>query len=158
MSFSFSRKRLESMLGESIKGIAATAASFIKTEDIALIVANSDRIREKRLAPSGVRSEPADTDWIDLSRETLNEALSAYLRNKNLIANIKKMNNIDSPINIYVLENEKLKMVMTSDEVLLTDAAYLIRPEAREALLSLSPRATAIYKDKDGTWISAYSP
>jgi putative nucleotidyltransferase with HDIG domain len=162
VSFGFSKRRLAAMLGDSIKGIAATAASFIKSEDILLITRNSGIIKDKRLT-AFYRNLYEDTHAnaalkVEPSEEMLAaEAVALYMHNKNLLSGIKKMNNIDSPINIYIPQDSKLKMVMTSD-VLLTDAVYTLRPEAEAALSSLSPRATRIYRDKDGTWISAYSP
>jgi hypothetical protein len=49
LSLDFSKRRLASMLSDSIKGIAATTASFINAEDILLIMIYSDGIRERYL-------------------------------------------------------------------------------------------------------------
>ena len=52
LSFSFSRMRLTSMISDSIRGVAATTASFIKTDDILLIRLYSDGIRERYMSTS----------------------------------------------------------------------------------------------------------
>src|SRR3989338_11442743 len=54
LSFDFSKRRLVFMISESIRGIAATTASFIKPEDILLIVFYSDKIKERYMSVSSM--------------------------------------------------------------------------------------------------------
>ncbi|MBI5144330.1 MAG: HD-GYP domain-containing protein [Candidatus Omnitrophica bacterium] len=162
LSFNFSKNRLVSMLGESIKGIAATTASFIKADDIILILYKVEDLKIKRLAAtspafSRIYEKRADSE-ISAKDEMLSQAILSYDKYVELLSNIKKMNKIESPINVYVKDGNRLKLVLTSDAVMLIGAEYAIRPEASLALTTDSPQATGLYKDKDGTWISAYAP
>lgn len=161
LSSDFSKRRLTSMLSGSIRGIAGTTASFIKPEDILLILLYSDRIKERYMSVSsatlshlydkmGEEKEP--------SGDRLNEAIGLYIKYKDLLTNIKKMNNIDSPINIYTVEKNSFRMVLTTENILLMGPVYDLRPEAKKAISENMPRSTGIYRDKDGIWISAYAP
>jgi len=162
LSFEFSKRRLVSMLGDSIKGIAGTIASSVKQQDLSIILANSAQIRERYLAASSpsyshlyekrsdVQSGPQD--------QALEDATRIYARYTNLLLSIKTVNKIESPINIYVPDKNRLRILLTSDPVLLMGAFYAIRPEAESAISIGLPQATDIYSDKDGMWISAYAP
>ncbi len=162
LSSDFSKRRLSSMLSESIRGIAGTTASFIKPEDILLILLYSDRIKERYMATSSATLshlyDKMGEDKRSVSDDRLNEAIGAYIKYRDLLTNIKKMNNIDTPINIYAAENNALRMVLTTENVLLIGAGYNLRPEASKAISANMPQSTGIYRDKDGTWISAYAP
>ncbi len=168
LSFDFSRARLATMLGESIQGIAATTANFIRAEDVFLIKRHTEEIQKRYLAAqdrtysyvyektseaaSNVRGgTPADEDAV-------HQAIISYSKYVDLLSNIKIMNKIDSPINVYVRDRNRLTLVITSDSVLLTGARYHMRPEAEQALVHNAPQSTGIYRDKDGVWISAYAP
>jgi putative nucleotidyltransferase with HDIG domain len=161
LSFDFSRRRLATMLGESIRGIAGTTANFIRAEDVLLILKNSGKIRERYMAAkdltySHVYEKTAEAE--EANDDVLHQAILSYSKYADILANIKLMNKIDSPINVYVRNGNRLKLILTSDSVLLTGAEYVMRPEAREAFMRGSPQSTGIYKDKDGTWISSYAP
>ena len=161
LSLDFSKRRLTSMLSDSIKGIAATTASFIKAEDILLIMLYSDSIRERHLSTSSAELshiyEKLDNGK-DKAGSRLIEAMGVYMKYKDLLNNIKRMNNIETPISIYVAEDKNLRMVLTSDNVFLMGAIYSMKSEAAVALSTGLPQSTGIYHDKDGTWISAYAP
>ena len=162
LSLDFSKRRLTSMLSDSIKGIAGTTASFINAEDILLIMLYSDGIRERYLSTSSAQLshiyEKLDDGKDKISGGRLNEAIGVYVKYKDLLENIKRMNNIKTPISIYVAEKNGLRMVLTTDNVFLTGAVYGMKPEASAALSTGLPQSTGIYRDKDGTWISAYAP
>jgi putative nucleotidyltransferase with HDIG domain len=162
LSLDFSKRRLTSMLSDSIKGIAATTASFINPEDILLIMLYSEGIRERYLSASSATLshiyEKLDDGKNKASGDRLNEAIGVYVKYKDMLDKIKRMNNIDAPINIYVCEKNGMRMVLTTDNVFLTGAIYGMKPEAAAALSTGFAQSTGIYRDKDGVWISAYAP
>ena len=162
LSSDFSKRRLTSMLSESIRGIAGTTASFIKPEDILLISLCSDRIKEQyELTSSATFShlyEKMGEGKEKTSGNRLNEAMGLYVKYKDLLTKIKKMNNIDAPVNIYAIQNNDLRMVLTTEGVSLIGASYNPRPEALMAISTGVPQSTGIYRDKDNMWISAYAP
>lgn len=162
LSLDFSKRRLVSMLSDSIKGVAGTTASFIKAEDILLIMLYSDGIRERYLSASSPTLshiyEKMDDGKDKRSGDRLNEAIGVYVEYKDLLGNIKRMNNIDTPINVYVAEENGLRMILTTDNIFLAGAVYNMKPEAAAALSTGLPQSTGIYRDKDGVWISAYAP
>lgn len=162
LSANFSSRRLTSMLSDSIRGIAGTTASFIKPEDMLLILLNCDGIKNRYMSSSSATFshiyEKMEEARPGAAGDRLSEAIGAYVRYKDLLANIKRQNNIDSPINIYATEDGGLRMILTTEDVLLTGAVYNLRPEAMRAILDNTPQSTGIYRDKDGTWISAYAP
>ncbi|MDP2928719.1 MAG: HD domain-containing protein [Candidatus Omnitrophota bacterium] len=162
LSSDFSKRRLTSMLSESIRGIAGTTASFIKPEDILLILLYSDRIKERYMLTSSATFshlyEKMEGDKEKIPGDRLNEAMGLYVKYKDLLTKIKKMNNIDAPLNIYVIENNSPRMALSTEGVSLTGTNYNLRPEALGAISTDAPRSTDIYRDKDGTWISAYAP
>jgi len=162
LSFNSSKERLASMLSDSIRGIAATTASFIKPEEILLIRLYSDRIKERYMSASSAALSHIYEKMAEGGREApgdrLNEAIGAYVKYKDLLTNIKRMNNIESPINIYALDKEKLILILTTEDILLTNALYKLRPESRLTLSENRAQSTNIYRDKDGMWISAYAP
>ena len=161
LSLDFSSRRLVSMLSDSIKGIAATTASFINSEDILLIMIYSDGIRERYLSMSSATLshiyEKLDDGKDKGSGNRLNEAIGVYVKYKDMLDKIKRMNNIETPINIYVTEKNGLRMILTTDNVFLMGAVYGMKPEAARALSTGIPQSTGIYRDKDGVWISAYA-
>ena len=161
LSLDFSKRRLTSMLTDSIKGITATTASFINAEDILLIILYSDGIKARYLSTSSASLshiyEKMDETKDKGSGDKLNEAMGVYVKYKDLLNNIKRINNIETPINIYVTERPGLRMVLTTDNVFLTGASYDMKPEAFRALSTGMPQSTGIYRDKDGVWISAYA-
>lgn len=162
LSLDFSKRRLTSMLSDSIKGIAATTASFINAEDILLIMLYSEDIRRRYLSTSSATLshiyEKLEEGPGKAPDNRLNEAMGIYVKYKDLLDNIKRMNNIEVPINIYVAEKSGLRMVLTTDNIFLTGAFYDMKPQAAAALSAGLPRSTGIYRDKDGVWISAYAP
>lgn len=162
LSSDFSKHRLISMLSDSIKGIAATTASFIKAEDMLLIMLYSEGIRDRYLSTSSASlshiyaklNEGKDKNTDD----RLNEAIGVYVKYKDFLNNIRRANNIKTPINIYVAEKNGLRMILTTEDVFLTGAYYGMKPEAAAALATEMPQSTGIYRDKDGVWMSAYAP
>lgn len=162
LSFNFSKARFASMLSDSIKGIAATTASFIKPEDMLLIRLYSDKIREKYMSTSSVTFshiyEKMGEGEQSVAQDRSNEAAAVYTKYKDLLKNIKKMNRIDSPVNIYVADKGGLRLMLTTEDTLPTDAVYSLRPESANALARNSAQSTNVYRDKDGIWISAYAP
>jgi HD-GYP domain-containing protein (c-di-GMP phosphodiesterase class II) len=161
MTFEFSKARLVAMLGGSIKSIASTIASFIDPEDLSLIMSKSEKINERRLATSSAVYSHVYGKQVEMGEIApdpgLEKAINAYLKYTKLLADIKRSNKIDSPLNVYIVDNNRLRHVLTSDPVILTGAFYTMRPEAKEAFSTGMPQCTRIYKDKDGTWISAYA-
>ena len=155
LSFEFSKACIVAMLGDSTKGVAATIASLISPSDISSILSNSERIKEfvvyKRQASMGpapgFSSVPMGGRLADL-----------YQNYTKLLGDIKAMNKIDSPINVYVTSGKNLSLAFSSEQGFLIGADYTMRPEARDAFTNGSTQATGIYKDKDGIWISAYAP
>jgi len=161
LSFEFSKRRLITMLGDSAKGIATALATMIRQDDIALIMANADSLRERYQSTTSKlfyhiyekKSEAKGVGQDDL----VDNVCIVYTRYSKLLQDIKTMNKIDSPINIYAVDKNRLKLVLASEPVLLTGSIYSIRPEAQNALSTELPQSTGIYKDKDGAWISAYA-
>ena len=149
------------MLGDSSKAIAATAANFISADDIALIRKNIAGLKESHLAAASPEFSHV-YEKMDESEKaggaTLNLAIEKYLKYMKLLANVKEVNNISSPINIYVKDKNRLRLILSSDRTLLLDVPYSMRPEAENAFSSNSPQSTKVYKDKDGMWISAFAP
>ncbi len=136
-SFQFSKFRIVTMLGDSIKGISSAIASFTSPEDVSVILQNAEIIK----------------------RDTTSEELkSLYEKYSALLRRIQKINNIDSPINIYVASGHRFLLTVSSEPTFLAGAVYAMRPEARDAIKSGTACATGIYRDKDGVWISAYAP
>ncbi len=162
LSFTFSKERLITMLSDSACGIAATTSGFIKPEDIFLIRLYSDQIKDHYMSSSSltfshVYKKMVGTNGIS-PENRFNDALAAYVGYKDLLTNIKKMNEIDSPINIYIADKEGLHLVLTTENILLTNATYSMRQECERALSEKTAQSTTLYRDKDGTWISAYAP
>ena len=163
-SFQFSKARILMMLGDSIKGIATTIANFVSPEDISFILENSEKLKrdtETGYVPSQEHQLPAAQNpeqKLDVSKPPLAEPKVLYEKYSTLLRNIQVENNIDSPINIYVVSDNRLLTVVTSEPTFLTGTTYAMRPEVRDVIKSGMAEATGIYKDKDGTWISAYAP
>jgi putative nucleotidyltransferase with HDIG domain len=150
------------MLSDSIKGIAATTASFINGEDMLLVKLYSDKIKDRYLSTSSATFshiyEKMEERKDRGSEDRLNEAIGINVKYKDLLNKIRHMNNLEAPISIYIAENSGLRMVLTTDEAFLAGAIYDIKPEIARALNTGQPQATGIYRDKDGIWISAYAP
>ncbi len=162
LSLEFSKNRLVSMLGDSIKGIATTVAVFIQEKDIALIIENLEKIKEKFKADSSELFshiyEKKREDSVETEDPSLNNAMRVYHRYTKLLSDIKAMNKIDSPMNVYMASGNRLRLVLTGEDIMLAGSIYEMRPEAEAALSTGMPQSTGIYVDKDGTWISAYAP
>ena len=162
LSYDFSKRRLTSMLSESIRGIAATTASFIKAEDILLVLLYSDKIKEKYMSMSSVTFshiyEKMEGGQKNVQEDRFNEAMGVCVKYKDILTNIKKMNMIDTPINIYAMGKNGLSLVLTTENTILTGANYNLRPESEKAIFTNLAQSTGIYTDKDGVWISAYAP
>jgi putative nucleotidyltransferase with HDIG domain len=160
-SFQFSKNRLIFMLAEKSKAIAATAADFISGEDIFAIKNNIEGLKKRReaaLAPdfSPAYEETANSDAV--VSESLIFAMKKYLRYMDLLTNVKKVNNIESPINIYIKDRSRLMLIFSTERTLPIGALYGMRPEIEKVIADNAPEASRIYKDKDGLWISAFAP
>jgi len=160
LSFHFSKRRLIVMLGDSSKSVATTIANFMNGDDIILIENNLEGINEKYF--SGQRPALAYHENVSGEKSFRNEAVDLaaekYTTYVSLLANVKEANGIESPINIYVRDKNRLRLILTSENTMAGGALYSMRPEALKALSKHIPQATGIYKDKDGTWISAFAP
>jgi len=159
-SFQFSKERLVVMLGDSIKGIASTIASFVSPEDIALILKESEKIKQgsPNTASRHVGfSQVAPSEFTPPTPlpETVKEIFRQYSAQ---LERIRAVHGIDSPITIYVSTGARLFAVVTSDQSFLIGNTYVMRSEAKKAFKTDTAVATNIYKDKDGIWISAYAP
>ncbi len=163
-SFQFSKNRIISMLGDSLTGISAAIASFISAEDVSFIINNADKI--KRTTPPA-NNRPQEFNL--LVPKSLDDALEMpgqpaeipkvlYDKYSTILRKIKKLNNIDSSINVYIATRNRFWAALTSEPTYLVGTAYVMRQEVKDVLLSGLAQATGIYKDKDGTWISAYAP
>lgn len=162
LSFSFSKARLISMIGESIKGIALTTANSVNRDDVLAIITASERRRaryfpHKEKAFSTIYGKALSGD-IKLDEGSLDAGRDIFNKYVKLLSNIKSHNNIDGPINVYIREGKRLKLVLSSDQAVIIGAQYKISPTAEAVLLNGSAQATGIYRDKDGSWISAYAP
>jgi putative nucleotidyltransferase with HDIG domain len=148
------------MLGESSKGIAATVASFIKPEDIILILNNREGIIKNRQAV--IRPLAAviyeKTERAGPDKDILAIAAEKYLYYTKLLLGIQKANNISSPISVYIKQDNRLIQIVRGESTVQIGSLYAITPVIRKALATGLPQATGIYKDKDGSWISAYAP
>lgn len=161
--FSFSKARLIYMLGESSKGIAATAANFVTKDDLILIRKNVDGIIQRNFpnaafAPSHMYETAATSAQNNAREQTLQNATEKYMAYITLLSNVQSSNKIDSPINVYIKEGRRLILILSSDITTLIGAQYQTRPEADLAIDTRKPQTTGIYEDKDGIWISAYAP
>lgn len=156
LSFEFSKRRLSTMLGEVLKGIATTTTHFVKAEDMSFILSNAERIKNLNFGyGSAAFSRIYETEGRD---EVLDQAIATYRKYVEILSDIKEVNKIDSPINVYVRYEDTLRLVLTSDKVMLTGAQYVMGPGVKKAFATRLPQATGIYTDKDGAWISAYAP
>lgn len=163
-SFEFSKARIVTMLGDSIRGIATTVAGFVSPEDVSLIMANLQNIKElETLERYNVTafsdiSAPGPEGNGGPSDASLRAIKAISGKYSKILGDIKTVNKIDSPIHVFVTSGNRFHSVLTSERSLPVTASYSLRPEARKALADDMARATGIYKDKDGTWISAYAP
>ncbi len=173
------------MLGDSSKGIATTAANFINGDDLVVFQNKVDAIRQRRLAATSpvfadvykralesikpkylsttipslpAPAESAKSPKSDIAKDEIGLVIENYSRYVGLLSNVKEANKIESPINVYLPDQNRLVLILSSDKAMLIGAKYLMRPEAKKALSSNVPQSTGIYKDKDGMWISAFAP
>lgn len=161
LSFSFSASRLVTMTSHSLLGIAATAANSVDAQDILFILKYMKGIQKLYMAARSYGFEDVQVKAGEAGEEgdpLLHKAVLDYKKYMDLLAKIKLLNQIDTPINVYATDGNNLTLAVTSDDVLLTGVRYQMRPEMREVFSTGQPKATGIYKDKDGTWISVYAP
>ncbi|MBU1808167.1 MAG: HD-GYP domain-containing protein [Candidatus Omnitrophica bacterium] len=163
-TFQFSKNRIVTMLGDSLTGIAASIASFISAEDVSFIIKNAEKI--KRSEPS-VNNRPHEFNVLvprrlgtapEMPGRAAEIPKALYDKYSTILRNIKKMNNIDSSINVYIATRNRFWAALTSEPTYLVGTAYVMRQEVKNVLLSGQAQSTGIYTDKDGTWISAYAP
>lgn len=163
-SFQFSKNRIIDMLKDSLAGTSSAVASFISPEDAAFIIDNAESIKRSEGAyyePTPERDplEPIALDKNrDLPKSPTGTPRIVYDKYSEILRRIKKANNIDSSINIYVASGNTLLLVMTSEPSYMVGTPYNMRPEAKNVLLYGYAQTTDIYNDKDGVWISAYAP
>ncbi len=162
LSFNFSKTRLVRMLGESIKGIATTAANFIDVKEVGSIAENIDGIvatfRAKREMSFEEVYDKTSAGRTAKETKIAGDAASYYEKYFIMLTHIKELNRIDTPIKIYDIVRSHLRLILTTDPVLLLGAKYMIGPEAKRAYFTGIAQVTGIYRDKDGTWISAFAP
>ncbi len=160
-SFQFSKNRLVSMLADKSMAIAATVADFVNGDDLLMIKNNIEGLKERRqaaLAPAVSPAYEKMTEMQNAPSETLIPAMKMYLKYMNLLSEVKKVTNIESPINIYTKDRKGLVLLLSTEKALSIGAVYQMRPETERALRDNAPQASGIYKDKDGVWISAFAP
>lgn len=163
-SFQFSKSRIVMMLGDSAKGISNTIASFTPHELVSIILESSGKLG--RISDSGPDSSVPPSSLLlqnfdlenDLSRTLFDNPEEAYAKYSALLRNIKSRSDSDISIYVYVVSKKNLLAIASSEPIFFPGTTYVMRPEAGEAAASGLVQSTAIYKDKDGTWISAYAP
>jgi len=136
-------------------------ATFINGDDLLLIQKNVEGLKERREVAINTMLPPGYGRIMELQKpttETVDLAVKKYLKYMNLLSSVKKIDNIESPINVYAINRDHLMLILTSETTLPIGALYEIRPEMKKALSSNTAEASGIYKDKDGTWISAFAP
>jgi putative nucleotidyltransferase with HDIG domain len=161
LSFESSKSRIISMVTESGKGIAVTAANFLDAEKIALINENIDGIREDcaaRRTPTAFNIYEKTSDLRKPGSETFLGAVESYTRYAALLSNIRIANKMEGPINVYVQNGHDFRVLLTSENTIIIGSRFQIRPEAEMAILRGQAVSTGIYSDKDGVWISAFAP
>jgi putative nucleotidyltransferase with HDIG domain len=161
LTFHFSKNRLVFMLGESSKGIASTVANFINPQDLMLILNNKEGMIKRRQAVMGPVFAPvyenAQTPGAD-NNESLRAAVEKYSYYTKLLLDIQKVNNISSPISLYIKRNNRLVQILKGEMTVQIGSLYAITPVIEKTFLTGLPQTTGIYTDKDGSWISAYAP
>ncbi len=82
-----------------------------------------------------------------------------YEMQKIYLPEIKSQNDIEVPINIFKRKTSTYaSLVLTTEPNNLFGAEYRINPTMKQAFNTGKTIYSPIYADKDGTWISAYSP
>ena len=83
-----------------------------------------------------------------------------YKTIQSILQKVKKANNLDSPIYTLKrdLEKNKVKCVITTDDVYLLGATYKLKKEMLSVFNKAKTTSTPFYVDKTGTWVSSYAP
>ncbi|NIM17598.1 MAG: HAMP domain-containing protein [Candidatus Aminicenantes bacterium] len=119
---------LEKAIGERLEAIASTGALMIDGD-----------LHDQIKGP-----EDADSE--------------AFKKLQKVLRDIKKKNNINTPVYTFRREEGKVKfIVMTQSKPFIGDT-YDIREEMWPALNEGKSNHTKIFKDENGVWISAYAP
>ncbi|MFH1996521.1 MAG: HD domain-containing phosphohydrolase [Candidatus Omnitrophota bacterium] len=160
--FAFSKMRIERMMGDSAKGVAATTANFISGKEMDLIAKNSDTIWERyraaRESEAGLGRLAGQKTAVSDPGKDISSITKLYTDYIKILGRVKELNKLESPITVYMKKKNALAAILSSDETLLLGATFVMRKEAKAVLKSGLPGSTKIYRDKDGSWISAYAP
>ncbi|UCH98326.1 MAG: HAMP domain-containing protein [Candidatus Aminicenantes bacterium] len=119
---------LEKAIGERLQAIAATGALMIDGD-------LHDQIKTQ---------EDANTE--------------AFKKLQKVLREIKKKNNLNSPVYTFRREGETLKFIVMTQEKTYIGDTYSIREEMWPTLNQGKANHTRIYKDAHGIWLSAYAP
>lgn len=127
-SYRTSYSDLEKAIGERLEAIAATGALMIDGDLHDQIKTNAD----------------ADTE--------------AFKKLQKVLRDIKKKNNINTPVYTFRREEGKVKFIVMTQEKTFIGDTYDIREEMWPALNEGKTSHTRIYKDEHGRWLTAYAP
>lgn len=127
-SYQTSYSDLEKAVARRLEAIAATGALMLDGD-------RHDRIKT---------NDDADTE--------------AFKTLQKVLRDIKKRNNINTPVYTFRREGEKVKFIVMTQEKTYIGDTYTIRPEMWPALNHGKSSHTGIYEDAHGMWMSGYAP
>jgi len=119
---------LEKAIGERLEAIAVTGALMI------------------------------DGDWHDQIKTNADADTEAFKKLQKILRDIKKRNNINTPVYTFRREQGKVKFIVMTQEKTFIGDTYDIREEMWPALNEGKTSHTKIYKDEHGNWLTAYAP
>jgi methyl-accepting chemotaxis protein len=127
-SYRTSYSDLEKSLGERLEAIAATGALMI------------------------------DGDLHDQIKTNADANTEAFKKLQKILRDIKKKNNINTPVYTFRREQGKVKFIVMTQEKTFIGDTYDIREEMWPALNEGKTNHTKIYRDEHGEWLTAYAP
>ncbi len=119
---------LEEAIGKQLEAIAATGALMI------------------------------DGDLHDQIRTPEDANTEAFKTLQKVLRDIKKKNNIKTPVYTFRQEGEELKFIVMTQEKTYIGSTYQIREEMWPVINEGKTNHTKIFKDAHGDWISGYAP
>jgi methyl-accepting chemotaxis protein len=119
---------LEKAVGERLEAIAATGALMI------------------------------DGDLHDRIKGAGDENSEAFIKLKKVLLDIKKRNNLETEVYTLRREGNKIFFAVMTNPKPYIGQEYEIREEMLPALNQEKSSRTKIYKNKNGTWLTAYAP
>jgi methyl-accepting chemotaxis protein len=119
---------LEKAVGERLEAIASTGALMI------------------------------DGDLHDQIKDEKDENSDAFIKLKKVLLDIKKRNNLDTDVYTFRREGNKIYFIVMTNPKPYIGHEYEIREEMLPTLNEGKSSRTKIYKDKHGTWLTAYAP